>query len=251
MQKAQEPNSAESPSESSAGYNRHLKDTPPVWTQVGDCALLARFHGLEPIEARECVASLFDAILAAGIEGVRNLHPAFTTLLVVYSPLVWTPWTLVRRLEEAVSRAVSIPDPKPPVTIPVCFEGRFAPDLSEVSAWAGLSVGEAIELFTTAAYHVAFLGFAPGFPYLLGLPPALATPRLSRPRTHVPAGSVGIAGEQTGIYPAGTPGGWRIIGRTPLRLFALKRQPMSLLLPGDEVRFTVIDERRFEELSQW
>jgi len=218
---------------------------------VSDSALRARFHGLPPIEAQTKVAGLFEAISAAKIAGLKNLHPAFTTLLVVYNPLAWTPVALVQRLEEARKRAGSGPAPRERVTVPVCVAAGFAPDLGEVAAGAGLTVERAVERFSSSVFHVAFLGFAPGFPYLLGLPPELATPRLARPRTHVRTGSVGIAGEQTGIYPAGTPGGWRIIGRTPLRLFDPKRVPMSLLLPGDEVRFEVIDERRYEELSQW
>jgi len=218
---------------------------------VSDSALLARFHGASLIETQPKVAGLFDAISAANIPGVRNLHPAFASLLVVYNPLAWTPLALVERLEEARKRAGSISVKKERVTIPVCFAAEFAPDLGEVSSRAGLSVDKTVELFSSGIFHVAFLGFAPGFPYLLGLPPELATPRLARPRTHVPAGSVGIAGEQTGIYPAATPGGWRIIGRTPLRLFDPKRMPMSLLLPGDEVQFAAIDEQRYGELSQW
>ncbi len=203
------------------------------------------------MDALARVGGLFEAISAAKIAGVRNLHPAFTTLLVVYSPLVWMPWALVQKLEEAEKSGASTPAAKQPVTIPVCFEAPFSADLSEISARAGIAVHQAVDLFTSAAYHVAFLGFAPGFPYLLGLPPALATPRLARPRTRVAAGSVGIAGEHTGVYPAATPGGWRIIGRTPLRLFEPKREPMSLLMPGDELRFVAIDERKFEDLSQW
>lgn len=233
------------------GYNRLVVDAQPTWTQVGDSALLARFHGLSPIEAQARVTGLFDAISAERIEGVNNMHPAFTTLLVVFSPLAWTPWALVQRLEEAEKHAAPRAVGKAPIVIPFCCGAVFAPDLPVVCAHAGLVADEAIRRFSAATYHVAFLGFAPGFPYLLGLPPELATPRLDRPRIHVQAGSVGIAGEQTGIYPAETPGGWRIVGRTPLRLFAPARQPMSLLLPGDEVRFTPIDERRFEELSQW
>jgi KipI family sensor histidine kinase inhibitor len=218
---------------------------------VSDSALLARFHGLPPCEAKSKVASLFEALSAANIAGVRNLHPAFTTLLVVYDALAWTPGTLEQHLEAARQRASSASVARRRMTIPVRFAPEFAPDLEDVAAGAGLSVDQAVERFSSAVFHVAFLGFAPGFPYLLGLPPELATPRLARPRTHVPAGSVGIAGEQTGIYPAETPGGWRILGRTPLRLFDPERAPTSLLLPGDEVHFEAVDERRYEELSQW
>lgn len=218
---------------------------------MSDSALLARFEGPTPLEVQERVTALFEAIREAGIAGVRNLHPAYRSLLVVYSPLRWTPEALVQRLDEAGRRAAARPQSAKLVTLPVCFAARFAPDLPEICAAAGLDAGAAVELFTSHAYRVAFLGFAPGFPYLLGLPPRLATPRHARPRTRIPAGSVGIAGAQTGVYPADTPGGWQIVGRTPLRLFDPQREPMSLLLPGNHLRFEVIDEPVFEELSQW
>jgi inhibitor of KinA len=223
----------------------------PIWTQVSDSALLARFDGPTPEEVQSQVTVLFDAIRESNIQGIRNMHPAFRSLLVVYDPLVWEPQALAQRLTEAGRRAGSFPKRAKLVTMPVCFASRFAPDLPGIGATAGIAPDVAIELFTSQTYRVAFLGFAPGFPYLTGLPPSLATPRHSRPRTVIPAGSVGIAGEQTGIYPADTPGGWQIIGRTPLRLFDQRREPMSLLLPGDEVLFTVIDETGYEELSQW
>lgn len=233
------------------GYNRHLVDRLPTWTQVSDSALLARCDGPAPIEVQAQVTALFEAIRDAGIEGVRNLHPAYRSLLVVYDPVRWTPQALLQRLEEAGARSGPAPKRATPVTLPICSSPRFAPDLPGVCATAGLEAGEATGLFTSVTYRVAFLGFVPGFPYLLGLPAALAMPRQARPRTRIPAGSVGIAGEQAGIYPADTPGGWQIIGRTPLRLFDAEREPMSLLVAGDDVRFVVIDERRYEELSQW
>lgn len=203
------------------------------------------------MDAQSQVSSLFRAIREAGIEGVSNLHPAFGSLLVVYNPLLWTPEKLVHRLEQAAGQSSDSGTAIGPVTIPVCFAASFAPDLGTVCAAAGLTADGGIALFSSGLYRVAFLGFSPGFPYLLGLPARLSTPRHARPRTVVPAGSVGIAGGQTGIYPAETPGGWQIIGRTPLRLFDVRREPMSLLQPGSEVRFAAIDKSRYEELSQW
>ena len=193
----------------------------------------------------------FDAIRESNIEGIRNLHPAFRTLLVVYNPLRWTAQALIQRLSEAGKRSDPSLRRAKLVELPVCFAARFAPDLPALSKAAGLQPGEAIRLFTAHSYSVAFLGFAPGFPYLTGLPSGLATPRHARPRTLIPAGSVGIAGEQAGIYAADTPGGWQIIGRTPLRLFDPGREPMCLLLTGDEVRFRAVGEPEYEELSQW
>jgi KipI family sensor histidine kinase inhibitor len=171
-------------------------------------------------------------------------------LLVVYDPLRWAAEDLIPRLDEAANSAAGGTSQPRQIDIPVCCEEEFAPDLAPIAAGAGWTIQTAVERLAAATYHVAFLGFAPGFPYLLGLPPELAAPRLARPRVRVPAGSIGIAGLQAGIYPAETPGGWRLVGRTPLRLFEPAREPMSLLLPGDEVHFSIIDERRFEELAR-
>lgn len=129
--------------------------------------------------------------------------------------------------------------------VPVCYGGEFGPDLADVAAHAGLAAEDVIERHLTGDYRVAMLGFAPGFPYLLGLDPRLATPRLDTPRTRVPAGSVGIGGAQAGIYPREGPGGWRLLGRTPLALFDPVRAPPSLLEPGHRVRFVRIDAGAF------
>ncbi|TWG88761.1 inhibitor of KinA [Luteimonas sp. J16] len=137
----------------------------------------------------------------------------------------------------------------PAVEIPVCYDRAFAPDLDEVAAQAGLARDEVVALHAGGDYRVAMIGFAPGFPYLLGLDPRLAVPRLARPRTRVPAGSVAIGGGQTGIYPRESPGGWRVIGRTPLRLFDAARTPPTLLQAGQRVRFVAIDAARFHALA--
>jgi inhibitor of KinA len=122
-------------------------------------------------------------------------------------------------------------------TVPACFGGSFGPDLDEVAALAGLSAAEAVELYCSVTYRVHMIGFAPGFPYLGGLPERLAAPRRARPRLEVPAGSIGIAGSQTGIYPLATPGGWQLIGRTSLKLFQQEQSRPSLLQAGDLIRF--------------
>ncbi len=136
-----------------------------------------------------------------------------------------------------------------PLQVPVCYGGEFGPDLVAVAAHAGCSEDELIARHLAGRYQVAMLGFAPGFPYLLGLDPALAMPRMDTPRTRVPAGSVGIGGAQTGIYPREGPGGWRLIGRTPLALFDATRAEPSLLRPGQQVRFVQVDTAEFERLA--
>jgi len=132
-----------------------------------------------------------------------------------------------------------------PLEVPVCYGGEFGPDLADVAAHAGLPEDEVIERHLAGDYRVAMLGFAPGFPYLLGLDPRLAMPRLDTPRTRVPAGSVGIGGAQAGIYPREGPGGWRLLGRTPLTLFDPARASPSLLSPGQRLRFVRIDATGF------
>src|SRR5690606_28604824 len=143
--------------------------------------------------------------------------------------------------------------PVPPsagvVEIPVCHAPAFAPDLDALAARAGLGRAEAVALHCAGEYRVAMTGFAPGFPYLLGLDPRLASPRLATPRTRVAAGSVAIGGAQTGIYPREGPGGWHLVGRTPATLFDPAREPPCLLAPGAIVRFVAIDETRFHALA--
>lgn len=133
--------------------------------------------------------------------------------------------------------------------MPVCFEEEYGPDLAELAAHASIQRKEAVELLCSAAYRVHMIGFMPGFPYMGGLPEQLAAPRRTEPRLAVPAGSVGIAGKQIGIYPFASPGGWQLIGRTPLRLFDPERTKPSLLAAGDQVSFRPIAKEEFRRLQ--
>jgi inhibitor of KinA len=144
--------------------------------------------------------------------------------------------------------SVALPDPRL-VEIPVCYGGEFGPDLEGVAESHGMTVERAIELHASETYLVYFLGFVPGFAYLGDLAEELATPRLATPRRSVPAGSVGIAGRQTGVYPVATPGGWRLLGRTPAKMFQPDRAEMSLLAIGDRVRFAPISREQFTKLN--
>ncbi len=189
----------------------------------------------------------------AGIECV----PAYASLLLRFDPAQWgddsDPMALQQRVRERVLAALQeLPDTADTtreVDIPVCYGGDAGPDLAAVAAHARLARDEVIARHSAATYRVAMLGFAPGFPYLLGLDPTLAMPRRSDPRISVPAGSVAIGGEQTGIYPQALPGGWQLIGRTPRRLFDLHAASPSLLQPGDRVRFRAIDEDEYQRLA--
>jgi len=181
--------------------------------------------------------------LLEGLAGVRNLHPGYASVLVSFDPLRADPRALEQTIRRLFDEAGHMPLPEPrTVEIPVIYGGEGGPDLVAVAAFHHLRPEEVIALHSGAEYLVYFLGFSPGFPYLGGLPASLATPRLDVPRKHVPAGSVAIGGSQAGVYPVASPGGWRIIGRTPLALFDPGRTPPTLLQMGDRVKFVPIPE---------
>ncbi|MFE2753715.1 5-oxoprolinase subunit PxpB [Actinosynnema sp. NPDC059335] len=174
------------------------------------------------------------AVAAAELPDVVELVPAARTVLVVTRP---GGLRAVRDVLAAADPAHAAPAEGTEVVIPVRYDG---PDLDLVAETAGLTAAEVVELHAGARYRVAFCGFAPGFAYLTGLPEPLRQPRLDSPRTRVPAGSVGVAGEYTAAYPRATPGGWRLIGRTDAPLFDPRRAAPALLTPGDRVRFEAV-----------
>lgn len=202
-------------------------------------------------EASENVRKLLRLLESEPIAGVRNLHPAYCSMLVKFDPLKWRHEKLERELRNYLVRLekVKLPEARE-VEIPVCYGEEFGPDLVEVAALHKITPEEVIKLHSSATYLVYFLGFVPGFAYLGELPEELATPRLATPRKRVPAGSVGIAGNQTGVYPFETPGGWRLLGRTPVSMFRTDREGLSLLSIGDHVQFVPISRERFAELGR-
>ena len=216
-----------------------------------DQSLLIYFGEEITIHANERVCKLVHLLESEPVAGVRNLHPAYCSLLVKFDAVKWRHKALERELRKYLGRLdkVKLPEPRQ-VEIPVCYGGEFGPDLEDVAATHGISPKRVIELHTSATYLVYFLGFTPGFAYLGELPKELVTSRLRVPRKRVPAGSVGIAGNQTGVYPFETPGGWRLLGRTPLAMFRTDRDGLSLLSIGDGVRFVPISRERFAELSR-
>jgi KipI family sensor histidine kinase inhibitor len=202
-------------------------------------------------ETNEKVRKLLRLLQLEPVVGVRNLHPAYCSLLVKFDALKLRHQELEGILQGYFARLEEVKLPEPlHVEIPVCYGGEFGPDLAEVCAMRGMTAAQAIELHASTEYLVYFLGFVPGFAYLGELPEELATPRRASPRRRVPPGSVGIAGNQTGVYPFATPGGWRLIGRTPLAMFRTEREGLSLLSIGDRVRFTPIDAQRFSVLEK-
>ena len=201
-------------------------------------------------ETHHRVLKLLRLLESQPIPEVRNLHPAYASLLVVFDALQLRHEELEQILRGYLVRSqeILLPDPRL-VEIPVCYGGEFGPDLDDVARMRQLTAAEVVDLHASATYLVYFLGFAPGFAYLGGLPESLVTPRLASPRRKVSAGSVGIAGNQTGVYPFATPGGWQLIGRTPIAMFRTDRSPMNLLSIGDQVRFTPISPEEFARLS--
>jgi KipI family sensor histidine kinase inhibitor len=183
------------------------------------------------------------------VHGVEELIPAYRSLLVIYDPLQTDPHRLqadFKRLEQQVSQG-SIPAAKV-VEIPVCYGGKFGPDIDFVARHNRIGVDDVIRLHTEPRYRIYMIGFAPGFPYLGGLSDKLHTPRLETPRLSIPAGSVGIANDQTGMYPVRTPGGWQIIGRTPLTLFDPNRSEPVLYQAGDRIRFVSISRQKYRQI---
>lgn len=223
----------------------------PRFQRASDQSLLVYFGHEITLEALDRVRRLLRLLELEPIPGVRNLHPAYCSVLVKFDPLQWLHDDLEKLLKQYLDRLERIDVPKPrAVEIPVCYGGAYGPDLVEVSALHKMTPDQVTELHSSTTYHVYFLGFVPGFAYLGELPEALVTPRLATPRRQVPHGSVGIAGNQTGVYPFATPGGWRLLGRTPVSMFEPDRDHLCLLSIGDRVRFTPISPEQFATMER-
>ena len=212
----------------------------PRLLPLGDSALLVRFGDEIDPGVNQSVHAL-DALLGADKPaGVIETVPAYATLLVHYDPLALTYAQAADWVNKQMDKVRSAVSRKPRrVEVPVRYGGEQGPDLVFVAAYHQLSVQEVLRIHTSSEYIVYMMGFTPGFPYMGKLDDLIATPRLETPRTRVAAGSVGIAGAQTGIYPIDSPGGWRIIGRTKLQLFDLQMDPAFLFSPGDTVQFVI------------
>ena len=227
----------------------------PTLEPLGETALLLRFGTRVDATLSARVHAALAALKTAAIPGVTDLVAGYASLALHYRPAEWAtldataaPWRALADAVRSVLGHAGAPPPtgSAPVEIPVCYDGR---DLDELAALLGLAADALAALHAQGDYRVAMLGFAPGFPYLLGLDARLHAPRLSTPRTRVPRGSVAIGGAQTGIYPAELPGGWRLIGRTPLALFDPLRDPPNLLAPGDRVRFRAVGAGEFAAIE--
>jgi inhibitor of KinA len=221
---------------------------------LGDSAVVATLGPGIDAATLASVRRLAEALVAAKGRGIVDVVPAYSTVTAFYDPLQFAEasedaYATVCRLMEACAARAAGHSPAAAAgvfEIPVCYGGDFGPDLELVAGSRGLKAAEVVAQHSGAEYLVHAVGFTPGFPYLGGLPEALHTPRRDTPRARVPAGSVGIGGSQTGVYPVASPGGWQIIGRTPVALFRPEGHPAALLKPGDSVRFRAISPSEFE-----
>jgi len=218
---------------------------------AGDAAFVIEFDDRIDPAISALAVSLAEALETENVSGVRDIVPTHRSVAVYFDPLQTDQQALVETLERLAARpAQARPQRREAIRIPVCYGGAHGPDLPRVAAFAGLTESAVVELHASASYRVLMLGFMPGFAYMGLVDPRIAAPRLDVPRTKVPGGSVGIAGVQTGIYPTQAPGGWQLIGRTPVRPFDLARTDPFLFRSGDEVRFVPIVPREFDDLDR-
>jgi len=226
---------------------------------VGDRCLMIEFGQRVDLKINAKVHALANHLLEHPIPGVIDLVPAFTTVAIHYEPQRLAKAALAgesayaalaRMLSQILARGTNITETATrTIEIPVCYDEEFGPDLAQIADTHGLSINEVIRIHTACEHTVYMLGFAPGFAYMGGLDERLAMPRRSTPRTRIPAGTVAIAREQSAVYTVESPGGWNLMGRTPLRFFDPETEPPTLLRPGDRVRFTQVSRERYEQIA--
>jgi inhibitor of KinA len=227
-----------------------MDEARPTFRPAGDTGLVVEFGDRVDRAVSRRVVALHSRVLAARMPGVIDTVPTFRSLLIHLDPDA----TSVESVRDAVIPLLEGLEAEDPasrqLTIPVCYEAAFAPDLAGVAERCGLTPSRLVEIHSANAYHVYMIGFLPGLPYMGDLAPELVLPRLVEPRLRVPPGSVAIATTLTTIYPLESPGGWHLIGRTPVKLFDIARPAPALLNPGDKVTFTPISSSQFTELEK-
>lgn len=227
-----------------------LLDTPR-YRIAGDRGLLVEYGDRIDVAINRKVRSMAVLLDQSPPNGIIEVIPTYRSLLIVYDPAETEPKTIQTGLETLEGRLddIEIPPPKT-VEIPVCYGGEFGPDIGFVAKSHDLTEDAVIGIHSGTEYPIYMIGFTPGFPFLGGLSEKLHTPRLESPRTHVPAGSVGIANNQTGIYPVASPGGWQLIGQTPLNLFDPTRKNPFLYNTGDRIRFVPISAETYRQMLE-
>ncbi|MBI2853962.1 MAG: 5-oxoprolinase subunit PxpB [Chloroflexi bacterium] len=227
-----------------------MNNGSPHFLAGGDSAIFVEFGNTVSLELNQRVHNLKLAIQRQRVPGIIETVPAYCSLLVYFDPLQIHPDKLRQTLRRLVDQPQESTISRPRlIEIPTAYGGDFGPDIEFIAKHNGLSVDEVIKIHTGTHYPIYMIGFMPGFPYLGGMSPSIAAPRLETPRSKIPAGSVGIAGTQTGIYPVESPGGWRLIGRTPFRIFDPSREPPSVFQAGDYLKFVSISPDEFASIQ--
>ena len=223
----------------------------PTISPVGDCAISIDFGQVIDPKINRHIRQTIERIQALQLDGIIELVPTYCALLVQYDAMLYSYADMCHIIEPIFSESVTDNDNEKVtvIEIPTVYGGEFGPDLGFVASHYNLSEEEVIAIHSGTDYLVYMLGFIPGFTYLGGMDSRIATPRLSSPRTLIPAGSVGIAGEQTGTYPSDSPGGWQIIGRTPVTMYDMSKEQAALLSAGDYVRYVPIDEAEYNRIK--
>lgn len=223
----------------------------PTISPVGDCAISIDFGQVIDPKINRHIRQTIERIQALQLDGIIELVPTYCALLVQYDAMLYSYADMCHIIEPIFSESITDNDNEKVtvIEIPTVYGGEFGPDLGFVASHNNLSEEEVIAIHSGTDYLVYMLGFIPGFTYLGGMDPRIATPRLSSPRTLIPAGSVGIAGEQTGTYPSDSPGGWQIIGRTPVTMYDMSKEQAALLSAGDYVRYVPIDEAEYNRIK--
>ena len=223
----------------------------PTISPVGDCAISIDFGQVIDPKINRHIRQTIERIQALQLDGIIELVPTYCALLVQYDAMLYSYADMCNIIEPTFSESVTNNDNETVtvIEIPTVYGGEFGPDLGFVASHNNLREEEVIAIHSGTDYLVYMLGFIPGFTYLGGMDPRIATPRLSSPRTLIPAGSVGIAGEQTGTYPSDSPGGWQIIGRTPVTMYDMSKEEAALLSAGDYVRYVPIDEQEYNRIK--
>jgi len=218
---------------------------------AGEKAVVIEFGNEISSDINIKVRSMMIAVQNYNWNFVDELIPTYRSLMIQYNPLLITYDVLIQKLQELEKNLSKIDIPSPNVIeIPVCYGHEYGEDLLVVSEHNGIKVEDVINIHTSTNYLIYMIGFTPGFPYLGGMDEKIATPRLAKPRIKIDAGSVGIAGSQTGVYPVDSPGGWQIIGRTPVKLYDAERETPILLKTGDYIKFTSVSRDEYLKIKE-